>query len=76
MTSYIPKTMNTTKGEHYYGVRCAKTRLLLAIDDDPSQGRDCYAEPHNEVEASCHHCQSVHLFPGSTIFYFVADGSE
>ena len=76
MTSYIPKTMNTTKGEHYYGVRCPKTGLILAIDDDPSQGRDRYAHPHDEVEATCHHCQSVHVFPGSAIFCFVSDGSE
>lgn len=65
MTQYVPKLQETEKGKYYYCVTCPNTENVLVIDEDPSEGARRF--PHAEVLASCHHCQSTHLFDGSEV---------
>jgi hypothetical protein len=71
--TYIPGVVQTKLGHWYFGAICPKTGEVLAIGVDESGGKKQF--PPGRHPASCHHCQTVHRFPGSDIFSFRAEES-
>jgi hypothetical protein len=71
---YVPKVLETQKGEFYYAATCPATGNILFIAPDPSGGRNPVSRGWHVIP--CHHCQGTHQFADRQVFSLIATGEE